>query len=334
MVAENEVDLCFDYKVFSEDDPVLDLSDDVKRFDIVIEQRKVIKYDVDFIRSMAKTDAKPLPEVARRICFLFPHNQKSKCLSTHESRVKDICAEVNKVTAENIWKVFKHLKGLINTRKLVQVAINHIVENAVLSQVLMDPLIKLCEMLARDSVCASFADPIGVVNSELLHNLQQRFLDRKWLLDSTSTDDDVIDKFKKKKVKYKNTVILIAKLYALRMERVVTKLHMPEKSVIACLNMLKSEECNYNENFECIFCILDIAGKYLDSYANAWLVDSLFEWFKEFTNPSDNKMAHHNKVQFIPEICELRERKWAKREKNIDVTLLQKQKPKYHSEHR
>lgn len=324
---ENEIDLGFNFKAFSEDDPALGLSDEVKKFDVTIAQRNVIRYDVEFLLSMSKTDAKPAPEVARKLCFLFPHNPKSNCLSTHEMRVKEIRAEVNKVTADNLGKIFKHIKRLINTRKLAQITIDCIVENAASSLVLMDPLITLCEMLARDPVCASFADPIGVINSELLYNLQRRFSDRKWLLDSSSTDDDVMDRFKKKKDKYKNTVIFIAKLYALRMEGTVTRLYMPEKSVVKCLELLKSEDRNYNENFECIFWILNIAGRYLDTYTNAWFIDSLFSWFGELTKPGDTRMANHNKVQFIPEICELRERKWAKKAKNVDVTFFQEKRP-------
>lgn len=327
---ENEIDLGFNFKVFSEDDPALGLSDEVKNFDVTIDQRKMIRYDVDFLLSMSKTDAKPPPEVARKLCFLFPHNPKSNCLSTHETRVKEIRAEINKVTAENLGKIFKHIKRLINTRKLAQITIDCIVENAVSSLVLMDPLISLCEMLAKDPVCASFADPIGVINSELLYNLQRRFSDRKWLLDSSSTDDDVIDRFKKKKDKYKNTVILIAKLYALRKERFDAKLYMPEKSVLKCLDILKSEERNYNENFECIFWILSIAGKYLDTYTNAWFIDSLFSWFGDLTKPGDSRMASHNKIQFIPEICELRERKWAKQSKSVDVSFYQVQNTNRH----
>lgn len=326
-----EVDLSFDFKTFDEDAPELNLSDEVKEFNITIYQRETIKYTRDEILSLAKIDAKPPPEVARKLCFLFPHNPKSNCLSTHETRVKEIRAEVNKVTADNLGKIFKHIKRLINTRRLVQTTIDYIVENAVSSLVLMDPLITLCEMLANDPVCSSFVDPIGVINSELLYNLQKRFFDRKWLLYSSSSNPDLVDKYAKKKDKYKNTVTLIAKLYAMRKEGSIAKLYMPEKSVLGCLDILKSEDCNYNENFECAYCILNIAGKYLDNYANAWFVDKLFEWFRSFTGPNDKRMASHNKIQFIPEICELKERKWIKKTKNIDTVLIQKQKPNNHN---
>ena len=332
--TDNRIELSYSFKEFSEDNPVFDLSDAVGSFDVPINQRDVIKYSTDFIKSLEATDAKPSPDIARKISFLFSYNPRSNCLSTHETRVKEIRAEINKVTSENLGKTFKHIKRLINTRKLLQIAVDYIIENAVSSKVLMGPLLRLCEMLAADPASSSYPDPIGVVNSELLHNLQKRFLDREWLADSSSTDIDAVDRFKKRKERYINNVSIIAKMYTLRKDNPDTKLYMPKKSILGCLSALSKEDGNYNENFECVYCILKAAGKHLDTYSNAYMIDPLFDWFKGFSERGDERMADHNRIQFIPELCELRKGKWVQAPKRVDTVLLQTQKGRDYRRHK